>query len=81
MLGPFATDAEGVATIMKRELLAEAAAHYDSGLMDYEVIENCQPIVEIAALEPQAIEKALVARTNVWKTILRGKSDRWTSIE
>ena len=40
MLGPLATDAE-VVSIMKRDLLAEAAAHYDSGLMDYEVIENC----------------------------------------
>jgi hypothetical protein len=81
MLGPFATDAEGVVTIVKRDLLAEAAAHYDSGLMDYEVIESCKPIVEIAAMEPQAIEKALVARTNVWKTLLRGESERWTSIE
>jgi hypothetical protein len=49
--------------------------------MDYEVIENCQPIVEIAAMEPQATEKALVARTNVWKTPLRRESERWTSIE
>jgi len=49
--------------------------------MDYEVIESCKPIVEIAAMEPQAIEKALVARTNVWKTLLRGESERWTSIE
>jgi|SRR5579863_69805 len=81
MLGPFATDTEGVVTIMKRDLLAEATAHYDSGLMDYDVIENCQPIVEIAAMEPQAVEEALVARTNVWKTLLRGESERWTSIE
>ncbi|HVR24175.1 MAG TPA: hypothetical protein VMU26_12760 [Candidatus Polarisedimenticolia bacterium] len=62
-------------TIIKRDLLAEAAAHYESGLLDYEVIENCQPIVEIAAMEPQAVEKALVARTNVWKTPLRRESE------
>ena len=80
-LGPFATDAEGVVTIVKRDLLAEASAHYDSGLMDYDVIENCQPNVEIAAMEPQAIEQALVARTNLWKTLLRGESERWTNIE
>ena len=80
-LGPFATDADGVVTIVKRDLLAEASAHYDSGLMDYDVIEDCQPIVEIAAMEPQAIEQALVARTNVWKTLLRGESERWTDIE
>jgi hypothetical protein len=81
MLGPFATDADGIVTIMKRDLLAEAAAHYDSGLMDYDVIENCQPIVEIAAMEPRAVEEALEARTNVWKTLLRGESERWTNIE
>jgi hypothetical protein len=81
MLGPFATDADGIVTIMKRDLLAEAAAHYDSGLMDHDVIENCQPIVEIAAMEPRAIEEALEARTNVWKTLLRGECERWTNIE
>jgi hypothetical protein len=80
-LGPFATDAEGVVTIVRRDLLAEASAHYDSGLMDYNVIEDCQPVVEIAAMEPQTIEQALVARTNVWKTLLRGESERWTNIE
>jgi hypothetical protein len=66
---------------MKKDLLAEATAHYDSGLMDYEDVENCQPVVEIAAMEPQDIEKALVARTNVWKALLRGESARWMSIE
>jgi hypothetical protein len=75
-LGPFATDAEGVVTIVKRDLLAEASAHYDSGLMDYNVIEDCQPVVEIAAMESQAIEQALVARTNVWKTLSHGSQQR-----
>ncbi|MGA2745809.1 MAG: hypothetical protein ABSE44_14030 [Candidatus Sulfotelmatobacter sp.] len=81
ILGPFATDADGVVTITKRDLLAEASAHYDSGLMDYDAIDNCQPIVEIAAMEPEAIEKALVARTKVWTALLRGESGRWTNIE
>lgn len=36
-------DDDGVVTIIKRDLLAEAAAHYDSGLMDYDRVENCQP--------------------------------------
>lgn len=80
-LGPFATDAEGVVTLVKRDLLAEASAHYESGLMDYNVIEDCQPVVKIAAMEPQAIDQALLARTNVWKTLLRGESERWTHIE
>jgi hypothetical protein len=66
-LGPFATDVEGVATITKRDMLAEATAHYDSGLMDYDRIENCQPVVEIAAMGPSDIDKALRARTSVWK--------------
>ena len=68
-------------TIMKRDLLAEASAHYDSGLMDYDAIENCQPLVVIAAMEPQAIEKALEARRKVWTSLLRGESERWTNIE
>ena len=80
-LGPFATDADGVATITTRDILAEAAAHYDSGLMDYDRIENCQPFVEIEAMEPSDIDKALKARTSVWKTLLRGETERWTSIE
>jgi hypothetical protein len=49
--------------------------------MGYDAIENCQPIVEIAAMEPEAIEKALVARTKVWTALLRGESERWTNIE
>jgi hypothetical protein len=80
-LGPFATDEEGVVTITKRDLLAEATAHYDSGLMDYDAVENCQPIVEIAAMDPREVEKALEARTRVWTRLLRGETQRWTTIE
>jgi hypothetical protein len=80
-LGPFVSDADGIVTITKRELLAEANATYDSGLMDYRAVEECHPLVEIHAMEPQQVEKALEARTNVWKRLLRGESERWTSIE
>jgi hypothetical protein len=80
-LGPFVTDEEGVVTITKRDLLAEATAHYESGLMDYDAIENCQPSVEIAAMEPSEIEKALEARQRTWKMLLRGESERWATIE
>jgi hypothetical protein len=80
-LGPFGTDVEGIATILKRDLLAEASAHYDSGLMDYDAIEDCLPIVEIAAMEQQKIEQALKTRTNVWKSLLRGETERWANIE
>jgi hypothetical protein len=80
-LGPFVTDAEGMATITKRDLLAEATANITTGIMDYDPIESCGPIVEIAAMEPQEIEKALEARTTIWKRLLIGESERWTSIE
>lgn len=80
-LGPFVTDEEGVVTITKQDLLAEATAHYDSGLMDYDAVENCQPMVEIAAMVPREIEKALEARTRVWKRLLRGETQRWKTIE
>jgi len=81
LLGPFVTDTEGVATITKGQLLAEAAAHYASGLMDYDRIENCQPVVEIAPMEPSDIDRALRARTNVWMNLLQGETERWSSIE
>lgn len=80
-LGPFVTNSEGVATITKRDLLAEAAAHYDSALMDYDRIENCQPVVEIEPMVPSDIERALIARIDVWKNLLRGETERWKSIE
>ena len=80
-LGPFVTNEEGVATITKRDLLAEATAHYDFGLMDYDAVENCQPFVEIKALEAMEIQKALDARTRTWNRLLRGESERWANIE
>jgi hypothetical protein len=80
-LGPFVTDREGVVTITKQDLLAETTAHYDSGLMDYDAVENCQPIVEIASMKPSEIETALEARTRIWRRLLRGQSERWGTIE
>ena len=80
-LGPFASDADGIVTITKRDLLAEAEAHYDSGLMDYDAVQNCQTVVEIEAMEASGIAKALEARTKIWKRLLRGESERWSSIE
>jgi hypothetical protein len=80
-LGPFVTNEEGVATITKRELIAEATANMASGVMDYDSIEHCGPIVEIAVMEPEAVEKALEARTTGWTTLLEGESELWGSIE
>jgi hypothetical protein len=81
LLGPFATDADGVATITRAQLLAEAAAHYDSGLMDYDQIEECKPVVEIAPMEPSDIDRALKSRITLWKNLLQGETERWASIE
>ena len=80
-LGPFPTNNDGVATITKSDLLNEAAAHYDSGLMDYNRVETCKPDVRIEAMKASEIDKALEARTRVWTALLRGESHRWTSIE
>jgi hypothetical protein len=80
-LAPFVSDADGIVTISRRELLAEADAHYDSGLMDYRRLEDCRQEVEIRALKPPEIERALNSRTTAWTTLLRGESDRWSNIE
>ncbi len=81
LLGPFVTDTTGVATITKTRLLAEAAAHYDSGLMDYSRIEECKPEVEIAPMQPSEIHRALVSRKTQWTQLLQGETERWASIE
>lgn len=80
-LGPFATDEGGIVTITKSDLLAEAAAHYDSGLMDYQGVEYCKPDVTIAPMTADETEKALEARTSVWTMLLKGEGERWTSID
>lgn len=80
-LGPFVSDADGIVTITRDGLLAEANAHYDSGLMDYRSLEDCKEVVEIRAIESQEVEKALDARTRIWTGLLRGESERWANIE
>jgi hypothetical protein len=80
-LGPFVRDADGIVTITRHGLLAEANAHYDSGVMDYRSLEDCKEVVEIRAIESQEVEKALDARTRIWTGLLRGESERWANIE
>lgn len=80
-LAPFVTNAGGVVTITKKELLAEVSAHYDSGLMDYVEVEEAKTVVEIRLLSVEEIEKAIFSRTHVWKNLLRGERERWTSID
>ena len=80
-LQPFKTDANGEANITRKELLAEAAAHYDSGLMDYESIEESQALVEVRSMGLTEIERAVSSRSRVWTRLLKGECERWSSIE
>ncbi len=80
-LGPYVTDQDGRATIRKADLLADAAAHYDTGLMDYHSIEESKPGVSIFVMTQEAIGKALEARTTVWTRLLCGEAARWGSLE
>jgi hypothetical protein len=68
-------------TITRSDLLAEAAAHYDTGIMDFDRVEACRAEVLIAPMTEVEIEKALDARTKVWERLLQGESQRWSSIE
>jgi hypothetical protein len=80
-LGPFPSDENGIVTITKGDLLADAAAHYHSGLMDYDRIEDCQPDVKIATMSSQEVDRALESRTKVWTMLLGGEAQRWGSLE
>ncbi|MBI1749681.1 MAG: hypothetical protein HY234_00965 [Acidobacteria bacterium] len=79
-LQPFASDLRGIVTITKKDLEAEAAAHHDAGLMDYGHIGECLPSVEIRMLSECDIDRAIEAR-KVWKNLLAGERDRWSSVE
>jgi hypothetical protein len=79
-LGPYPTNAEGVAVISRSELGAEVSAAYDSGLMDYCGINECDPTVEISVLTTDQIQRAIHVRTMVWRHLLKGEEQRWASI-
>lgn len=81
VLGPFASDEHGVVTISRNDLEDEVAAHYDSGLMDYDRIENCLPVVRVMMMSSQEIQMALESRTKVWTELLGGEPRRWGSID
>lgn len=80
-LGPFITNDDGISTISKRDLLAGAEAHYDTGLMDYHNIQDSKPDVLIVAMTQENIDQALLARTKVWTSLLSGEAERWKSID
>ncbi len=79
-LQPFASDGEGIVTILKEELEAEVQANYDSGVMDCDHVSTCFPSVEIQLLSVEDIERAVKAR-KIWKNLLAGERDRWISMD
>jgi hypothetical protein len=79
-LGPYATNADGLAHITRNDLQAEVEAAHDSGLMDHAGIAQCNPIVQLFVWSAEDIRKALGARHNVWPFLLRGERDRWGSM-
>ncbi len=79
-LQPFASDQEGLVTILRKEIEAAVAATYDSGLMDYAHVSDCFPTVEIVLLSDDDIDRAVAAR-KIWIHLLAGERDRWNSIE
>lgn len=80
-LGPYPTNADGVSTFTKADLQADVEATYDSGLMDYCHITDCQPFVEIKLWSLDEISKAITARTETWTSLLKGEKVRWRSID
>jgi hypothetical protein len=80
-LQPFASDNDGLVTILKKDLEAEVAACHDSGLMNYGHIRECSASVAIRLLTEEELEKTVDARTKIWKNLLIGERDRWNSIE
>ena len=79
-LGPFVSDKDGIITISKSDLDNEVAATYDSGLMDYSSIDSNFSFVELRLYNQIEIDKLIESRTKTWKTLLKGETERWTSI-
>jgi hypothetical protein len=80
-LGPYPTNAEGVASFTREDMRASVDDTYASGLMDYGPVEECFPRVLILLSTPESISKALEARTKVWTLLFKGEKRRWKSIE
>ena len=79
-LGPYPTDADGVACITKADLEAGVAATIDSGIMDYYRIEDCHPAVQISLATADDILRAHSSRSTSWTSLLSGERRRWHSI-
>jgi hypothetical protein len=79
-LQPFASNGEGLVSISRQEMEADVVANYDSGVMDYAHVSDCVPFIEIQLLSEDDIHRAIEAR-KIWKHLLAGERDRWTSID
>ena len=79
-LGPFVSDKDGIITISKSDLDNEVAATYDSGLMDYSSIDSNFSFVELRLYDQVEIDKLIESRTKAWKTLLKGETERWISM-
>lgn len=80
-LGPYPTDESGTVAITRELLDAEIDATLDSGLMDYVSIESGYPEVVIRPYSPHEIERAIDARTNTWRSLLKGEDRRWSTFD
>jgi hypothetical protein len=81
LLQPFASDNDGLVTILKKDLEAEVAACHDSGLMNYGHIRECSSSVAIRLLTDEELKKVVDARSKIWNNLLMGERDRWNSME
>jgi hypothetical protein len=79
-LFPYCSDTAGIVRISKQELIAEAEATYETGLMDYVSIESAFPFVEIYPVTPEEINKAHRSRSDVWTTLMKGENRRWSDM-
>ncbi len=78
---PFATGEDGVARITRDLMLAEIAATYDSGLMDYASIESAHDMIEVRLASSSEIERAIESRTKSWTSLLKGERERWKNMD
>jgi hypothetical protein len=80
-LGPYPTDESGTVVITRSLLDAEIDATLDSGLMDYVRIESGYPDIVIRPYSQPEIERAIDARTNAWRSLLKGEDRRWSTLD
>lgn len=57
LLGPFATDENGVASVKGEEIQASVASNYDAGLMDHGPLSTYHALVKITVREPDEVER------------------------